>query len=542
MSQCAINAGRINKRVEATDGNTLKEEDSKNKKVKKRIYVGIIFVGVFFCALIIGFFCFKVSPKESIIYYELGDTVSSLPSDYLNGNEISVNMASVNLHKVDLTKCGTYKVYIKHFFNIYECEVAIVDTEAPSIIDYCSDKVFALYEEISPEDLINEVSDQDNQLTYMYRISSDGIYSDDLKKVSFSNIGRHEVVVKVTDSSSNTANIKIPVVIDTVPKVYTFGDYYVSLGAKFNDDGYYGAIDDKDGDITDKVYSDFNPECINHIGNYKITYYAKDSNGLTGRASCYLHVYDPLQLQNLVDSGTLNKFANNIMGLINEHDTGYLVEASSEKAIENIKNSVVRIHYETKYSWTNGSGFIIKINDDDVIICTNSHVVGDRSEVTVSFFDGENIKGTVFCKQTAPDIAFVTVRKSDIPFDTYNELKSIHINLNYYKELSASPQFEMGMYCINEDGSEWLTRYGKIVNKSGVLEEYFEGYDYPVTEVTVKLIPGVSGSAIVDSYGNLICMATYTWVHDGKQGYYAVSLDDILDYYEEIFNERLEYY
>ena len=71
---------------------------------------------------------------------------------------------------------------------------------------------------------------------------------------------------------------------------------------------------------------------------------------------------------------------------------------------------------------------------------------------------------------------------------------------------------------------------------------YFENYDYEVTQVSVKLTPGVSGSAIIDSHGNLLCMAAFYWVHDGNTEYYGISLTDILDYYKDVFGKPLEYY
>ena len=100
----------------------------------------------------------------------------------------------------------------------------------------------------------------------------------------------------------------------------------------------------------------------------------------------------------------------------------------------------------------------------------------------------------------------------------------------------------MGMYVINANGSEMFKRTGYIVRKTGYLAEYFENFDYPVMEVSVRLTPGVSGSAIIDAHANLLCMAAFYWDHNGSREYYGVSLEDILDFYEDVFGERLEYY
>ncbi|MCR5720761.1 MAG: hypothetical protein K6G72_00215 [Lachnospiraceae bacterium] len=141
-----------------------------------------------------------------------------------------------------------------------------------------------------------------------------------------------------------------------------------------------------------------------------------------------------------------------------------------------------------------------------------------------------------------PDVAFVRIDKADLSEELLESLKTVHINLNYYKTISSRPRFEMGMYVIYADGTEMFTRYGYIVRKSGKLGEYFENFDYPVMEVSVQLTPGVSGSAIIDAHGNLLCMAAFYWDHNGIREYYGVSLEDILDFYEKVFGERLEYY
>ena len=121
------------------------------------------------------------------------------------------------------------------------------------------------------------------------------------------------------------------------------------------------------------------------------------------------------------------------------------------------------------------------------------------------------------------------------------KLKTAHINLEYYQSLSDKPSFEVGMYCTDGEGGEWLTRYGQIKRKSGMLDQYFERFNYAVTEVTVDLTPGVSGSMVFDSHGNFICMASFYWQNGEIKENYGVSLDSILSFYEATFGKRLEY-
>ncbi len=65
------------------------------------------------------------------------------------------------------------------------------------------------------------------------------------------------------------------------------------------------------------------------------------------------------------------------------------------------------------------------------------------------------------------------------------------------------------------------------------IKQDFEWYEHlNHTEVTVKLVQGDSGSAVLDGYGNLICMA-YAFSSD-PQRYWCVPLDGILSCYKEI--------
>ena len=77
--------------------------------------------------------------------------------------------------------------------------------------------------------------------------------------------------------TSKTRTVKV---IDNTSPVLTLigeGTLNLRLGTKYEEEGYK-AVDDYDGDITDKVSID-NPLDINNAGEYKITYIVKDSSG-----------------------------------------------------------------------------------------------------------------------------------------------------------------------------------------------------------------------------------------------------------------------
>ena len=62
-----------------------------------------------------------------------------------------------------------------------------------------------------------------------------------------------------------------------------------------------------------------------------------------------------------------------------------------------------------------------------------------------------------------------------------------------------------------------------------------------ISHVTVQLIPGVSGSAILDGHGNLVAMAVGHGKVDGVQKYFAITLDNIIKIYEKYIGHKPNY-
>ena len=536
MSQCATSAGKKEEKFE--------EKNNNLKKNSKHILGGVfLVVGVFLCVFALFLFIFKPVQRTTEFNVELGDSVSTDISDYISGKDLTLKISNLDLRNVNEEEVGDYEVYVRFLYKKFVYSVHIADTVAPKLEFKTADYICEKDKEVSLTDFVSKVIDE-SDVTYSYiNVNEDESITkscDDL--LTFSETGVHPLFMRVTDEYNNSTDYYMPVTVDTAPTIYGTLDYYVAVGEKIDYLNAVYAKDDVDGDLSKDIEGTVSDAYLSYAGDYEVNYKVTDSYGLESTAKGFIHSYDALMLQDMVNTKKIDPLASNVAGVINPYDCGYIESSNMEASIENIKHAVVRIHYETMRTRTFGSGYIIKIDDKQVIIATNKHVISDRDYVTVSLYDGTNVKAKVVAGKVTPDIAFVSIDRSDIEdFDSLN-LKTIHINRGYYESLSSKPQFDMGMYCINEDGSVWVKRTGKVVRKSGKLAKYFENYDYEVTQVSVKLTPGVSGSAIIDSHGNLLCMAAFYWVHDGNTEYYGISLTDILDYYKDVFGKPLEYY
>ncbi len=70
-----------------------------------------------------------------------------------------------------------------------------------------------------------------------------------------------------------------------------------------------------------------------------------------------------------------------------------------------------------------GTGVIVGENDTELLIATNSHVVEGASSLSVGFIDEQSVEGQVKGTDVENDLAVVSVKLSDIPDDTMNQIK-----------------------------------------------------------------------------------------------------------------------
>ena len=70
-----------------------------------------------------------------------------------------------------------------------------------------------------------------------------------------------------------------------------------------------------------------------------------------------------------------------------------------------------------------GTGVIVGENDTELLIATNNHVVEGAASLSVGFIDEESVEAEVKGTDVNNDLAAVSVKLSDIPADTMNQIK-----------------------------------------------------------------------------------------------------------------------
>jgi len=143
-----------------------------------------------------------------------------------------------------------------------------------------------------------------------------------------------------------------------------------------------------------------------------------------------------------------------------------------------------------------GSGTIIEVTDEELLILTSYHVVKDCSSLYVTFHDGNSVDGKIKSQSESEDIAIVSVPLSDISEETKGAIK--------VAALSAEPvKVGEGVIVIGN-----ALGYGMSVT-TGVISATdrqlnLEGTDITVLQTDAAINSGNSGGCVLNSAGEII--------------------------------------
>ena len=226
------------------------------------LFIAIIFLGSLY------HFSFRLNgnKKEEIAY---GTEYKDLG---FNANLLTISLKKYVKVKgsVDTNKLGTYKITYELPFKKLFREILVVDKEKPKL------------ELNGEEEVILSIGNEYQELGFKANDNYDGELTDKVEiknNIDKDKIGEYSVNYKVKDSSNNetikTRKIKV---IDNISPIITLkGSKTITVKQNGNyvDDGYT-AIDNYDGDITNKVKVTKNID-FSKIGTYEIIYQVNDS-------------------------------------------------------------------------------------------------------------------------------------------------------------------------------------------------------------------------------------------------------------------------
>jgi serine protease Do len=185
--------------------------------------------------------------------------------------------------------------------------------------------------------------------------------------------------------------------------------------------------------------------------------------------------------------------------------------------------------YETESC---GSGIIIGQNDEELLICTNNHVVEDAQEITVGFVDDQVYEAAVKGTDASNDLAVVAVKLEDISDDTMSQIK--------IAEIGNSDDLLIGQQVVAIGNA---LGYGQSVT-TGIVSALnrtidLDGYDAELIQTDAAINPGNSGGPLLDMKGRVIGINSAKASSSGVEGMgYAIPISYAKDILEDLMNKK----
>ena len=149
-----------------------------------------------------------------------------------------------------------------------------------------------------------------------------------------------------------------------------------------------------------------------------------------------------------------------------------------------------------------GSGFIVKQDNDQLLIVTNNHVVADADKISVTFNDNEVADATVKGTSESNDLAVITVKLSSLKDSTKKNIR--------VASLGSSDDAKVGQMVIaigNALGYGQSVTVGYLSAKNREVSAS-DSSGKTTTQVLMQtdaaINPGNSGGALIDTNGNVI--------------------------------------
>ena len=144
-----------------------------------------------------------------------------------------------------------------------------------------------------------------------------------------------------------------------------------------------------------------------------------------------------------------------------------------------------------------GSGVIVGMTDEQIIILTNNHVVESSTSLSVTFNDSTTVEAAIKGTDSAKDLAIISVSKSAIDQETLDNIRISNIG--------NSDNIKVGEQVVaigNALGIGQSVTYGIISAKDREIDEIGNASKLIQTDAAIN--PGNSGGALLNMRGELI--------------------------------------
>ena len=179
-----------------------------------------------------------------------------------------------------------------------------------------------------------------------------------------------------------------------------------------------------------------------------------------------------------------------------------------------------------------GSGVIVGMTDEQVIILTNNHVVQQSSSLSVTFNESKTYDAAIKGTDSSKDLAIISVSKKDIDPEVLQNIKISNIG--------NSDNIKVGEHVVaigNALGIGQSVTYGIISAKDREIDEI--GNSSKLIQTDAAINPGNSGGALLNLKGELIGINVAKSSGNAIEGMgYAIPINVAADVIETMSKRR----
>ncbi|HHT98382.1 MAG TPA: serine protease, partial [Clostridiales bacterium] len=179
-----------------------------------------------------------------------------------------------------------------------------------------------------------------------------------------------------------------------------------------------------------------------------------------------------------------------------------------------------------------GTGIIIGKSDEDLLIATNNHVVGNSNKIKITFIDGKEANAILKGVDVVADLAVIIVNIKDIDADTINSIKVAEIGDSTNVKVG-----EMSIAIGNALGYGQSVTVGYISAKDRKVSvnSAIGSRKMLLLQTDAAINPGNSGGALLNIEGQVIGINTIKFASSRVEGMgYAIPITRALPIINEL--------
>lgn len=202
-------------------------------------------------------------------------------------------------------------------------------------------------------------------------------------------------------------------------------------------------------------------------------------------------------------------------------------------AVDKVYNSVIVVTtYKQGTAYSNGSGFIYKVDGDTTYLITNHHVVEGGDSYKITYTDSEVLEATLVGSNEYSDIAVLKVK-------TKEDYKAVEIGSSEDMRVGDTT-FTIGAPLDNT--YSWTVTRGILSGKERLVEVSLTSstnsdYIIKVLQTDAAVNSGNSGGPIANSNGEVIGVINAKISSTGVEGIgFAIPIEEAVEKAEELIN------